>query len=213
MIAISSSFKQALLAVEVQGRQEFMTLDANCKHSENIMYNIDKMLDNIGCGVADNDSFSVVVGPGSFTGIRIGIALIKGLACANGGKVIPLTTFDLIAYSYVKNFKPKGDFYCVIDALSGLVYIEKHDRKGGKVGQAEVISREELASLEGIKVGLSEENVADERVSPSPQELLELAKMFEGNSAVTEKDLVPLYLRKSQAEVSLEKRRADNKSE
>ena len=117
MIAISTAYKEALIAVEINNKKAFTQLDANCKHSENILKSLNSLLEEQNLSIKDNDKFAVVVGPGSFTGIRIGIALVKGFVSGlDKISVLPLTTFDLMAYSYVKYENPKNDFICVINA-------------------------------------------------------------------------------------------------
>lgn len=205
MIAISSAYKEALIAIDIDGKQSFLAMDSNCKHSENILFNIDKMLDEMGKNIKDNDCLAVVTGPGSFTGLRIGIALVKGLKEACGCKTIGIYTPELIAHTYLKQSHPNDDFYVAIDALSGLIYISKFTKDGIMFAEQKLITREEYQNLDGNKVGLSEECVADVLVRPSPQDLLEVAnEKLARNETADDKDLNPLYLRKSQAEVSLE---------
>ena len=205
MIAISTAYKQALIAIDINGKQDYKVIDSNCKHSENLLYNIDKMLDNIGCTIKDNDCYSVIIGPGSFTGIRIGIALIKGLNKAYKNKLIALTTFDLMAYSYCKNNNPEKDFYCVIDALSGLTFACKFNKHGQRIEEERLINQEELKRLNTITIGLSEEKIGDIKITPTPQELLEISNIYLNKNNITDDEhLLPLYLRKSQAEASLE---------
>ena len=74
MIAICSAMKEALIGVDIDGKKGECNLDSSCKHSENILPNLDKLLQNLDTTLADNDAYAVVVGPGSFTGIRIGIS-------------------------------------------------------------------------------------------------------------------------------------------
>ena len=208
MIAISTAYKEALIAIEIDSKKTFKSLDSNCKHSENLLYNIDKMLDDINCSIRDNKSLAVVVGPGSFTGIRISIALAKGIRSAMEGdnsiNLIKLTTFDLMAYSYIKNNKPDKDFYCAINALSGLYYICRYDKRGNKLGDEKLIDTETFKKLKGIVVSLEEEGITDEVIKPTPEELLEISKIMEEKGLfIDENQLLPLYLRKSQAELSL----------
>ena len=205
MIALSTAYKQALIAVKIDGKSAFKSLDANCKHSENVLYSIDELLDSLNVSIQDNDALSVVIGPGSFTGIRIGVALVKGLSKGNPCKLIKLTTFDLLAYSYIKRYHPKDDFYCVIDALSGYYYICKFAKDGALLSGAQVVDSESYQAIRETKVGLKEENLGDIQFEPSPEELLELSeKYYSEGKFVSDSELIPLYLRKSQAEVSLE---------
>ena len=205
MIALSTANKEALIAIKIKDKTSFKTLDANCKHSENVLPAIDKMLDEIGYSLKDNDCYAVVVGAGSFTGIRIGVALIKGFNQGVERKIVALTSFELIAYSYLQNFKPEQDFYVVLYALSGLYYVSKFDSSGKMVEEAKVITKEQYESLQGTRVGLKEEGVGDIQVQPSPEELLSLSQQYyKQNKFTPDSELKPLYLRKSQAEVSLE---------
>ena len=206
MIALSSAYKEALIGIEIDGKRIFKSLDANCKHSENLLLQIDQSLDEIGVSIQDNTAYSIVVGPGSFTGIRIGIALIKGLLAGSKEekKIIRLTTFDLMAYSYITNNKTQEDFFTVINALSGLFYICKYDKVGNKLDEERVIDGETLSTLKGPKICLSEENITEITVHPTSEELLSLSKLkAEKGEFIKEKELLPLYLRKSQAEMNL----------
>lgn len=206
MIAISTAYKRALIAYEIKGKRDSCEIDANHAHSENLLYSLDKLLSKGGLTIADNDKYAVVIGAGSFTGIRIGMALVKGLvAGGNGEKVIPITTFDLMAYTFLKEKREKG-FVCVINALSGLYYICAYDKQGNKVGEEQVVTKEALENFKDFDlVGLEEENLCERLVQPSGEDLLELALSRE-NDCISADKLAPLYLRRSQAEDDLEKK-------
>ena len=205
MIAISTAYKKALIAYDIKGKRGVREIDANHAHSENLLFSLDVLLDESGTNIKDNDKYAVVIGPGSFTGIRIGMALVKGL-CAGGNneKVVPITTFDLMAYSYLKT-TPKRNFVTIINALSGLYYVCGYDKDGNKVSEEEVVTKEGLEKFNDFdKVGLEEENLCNILVQPTGEELLKLASQSEKN-AVDSKIIAPMYLRRSQAEDDLEK--------
>lgn len=206
MIAISTAYKRALIAYDIKGKREIYHLDSGHAHSENLLFSLDKILTQGGLGLKDNDKFALVIGPGSFTGIRISMALVKGLtAGGNNEKIIPITTFDLMAKTYLKNH-PQKDFVCIINALSGLIYACPYDKNGNKIGEEEVIRKENLAKFQDMDfVGLSEEGLCDNLVQPSGEELLTLAFERE-NMGICANNISPLYLRKSQAEDDLEKK-------
>lgn len=210
MIAISTAYKKALIAYDIKGQQGWKEIEANHAHSENLLFSIDELLNEGQLKIDDNDMFCVVVGAGSFTGIRIGMALVKGLvAGGKGQKVVPVTTFDLMAYTYLKS-KPQKDFVCVINALSGLVYVCAYDKNGRKIGEEEVIAKDNLSKYDNYDiVGLEEEKLGFKLVEPSAEDLLNLAKMRQ-DEGVDAKTLSPLYLRRSQAEEDLEKKLKNN---
>lgn len=210
MIAISSAFKNAMIAIDIDGKTKFCQLDSNAKHAESLLPAIDKMLGEMGCKIGENNSYCVVTGPGSFTGLRIGIALIKGLVQGQQGekKIYPITSFDLMAYSYIKNNIINDNFTCVINALSGLYFVCSYDKSGNKIGPEQMIEKEELDKLQGIKVGLKEENITNIQIEVTPNELLELALLKEKQGEFCSyKELCPLYIRKSQAEAALDNKK------
>lgn len=69
------------------------------KHAEKLMPAIDHLLDDAGLTIAEMDAFGIVVGPGSFTGLRIGLATIKGFAQALNKPVVGVSTLEALAYN------------------------------------------------------------------------------------------------------------------
>lgn len=208
MIALSTAFKAASIAIEYDGKQSLKEIDANCKVSENVLSTLDEMLNEMSCKVQDINTYAVVVGPGSFTGLRIGIALVKGLCAAKeGAKVIPLSSLGLLAYAYIKRSKTKEIFYSVINALSGLYFVCKFDSSGVALGKERLISAAEFEKITETKVCLQEEKLPFDAIDITPDDLLEYAKLQEreGNF-VDYHTLAPVYLRRSQAEVMLDEK-------
>ena len=207
MIAICSATKEAYIAIEIDGKQEFCNLDSSCKHSENILVKIDEMLTKMDKNINDNNSYAVVVGPGSFTGLRIGVALVKGFCAVKEKKVIKLSTLKFIAYTYIKKYSPKSNFVCALNALSGLYFVCEFDINGNG-GEERLIDKEEYSKITKPIVSIEEEDISQIKVALSANELLELAK----NEAkkcefVDYHKLMPVYLRKSQAEANLEEKK------
>lgn len=66
-------------------------------HSENIMVAIDNILELTEHKIEDIDKIAVSIGPGSFTGIRIGVAVAKGLAYSTGKSIVGVNELDIIA--------------------------------------------------------------------------------------------------------------------
>lgn len=71
----------------------------NTKHSVTLMPYVEQTLKAVKLELCDLDFLAVVTGPGSFTGIRIGVSTVKALAFALSKPVLALTSFDLLAYS------------------------------------------------------------------------------------------------------------------
>jgi tRNA threonylcarbamoyladenosine biosynthesis protein TsaB len=67
-------------------------------HSERLLVMIDRLLADAGCSMADIDLIAVSLGPGSFTGLRVGISTAQGMALAAGKAVIGVPTLEVIAF-------------------------------------------------------------------------------------------------------------------
>ena len=77
------------------------------------------VLEDEGVALHDVDLFAVSVGPGSFTGLRVGIATMQGLALASGKPVAPVSTFDALAWHMRAASEPVATW---IDARRGEVF-------------------------------------------------------------------------------------------
>jgi tRNA threonylcarbamoyladenosine biosynthesis protein TsaB len=93
--------------------------DPSRTHGERLPLELMSALDDRSLRPADVDVFSVAVGPGSFTGLRVGIATIQGLAFANDKLVAPVSTFDALAWRARDAAEPIAAW---IDAHRGEVF-------------------------------------------------------------------------------------------
>lgn len=73
--------------------------DCAMNHSVKLLETVEKTLQNAGMGLSDCDFFACVIGAGSFTGIRIGLATVKGFCTAGDKPALAVTSFDSIAYT------------------------------------------------------------------------------------------------------------------
>jgi tRNA threonylcarbamoyladenosine biosynthesis protein TsaB len=71
--------------------------DGSRTHGERLPRELMTLLDDARVSLDEIDTFAVATGPGSFTGLRIGIAAIQGLALAQGKLVVPVSTFEALA--------------------------------------------------------------------------------------------------------------------
>src|SRR5262249_2454622 len=71
--------------------------DIALPHSERLMAMVDRLLQDCGCAIADLEGLAVSIGPGSFTGLRVGVATVKGLALVLGCPVAAVPTLDALA--------------------------------------------------------------------------------------------------------------------
>ncbi|MCM1545740.1 MAG: tRNA (adenosine(37)-N6)-threonylcarbamoyltransferase complex dimerization subunit type 1 TsaB [Clostridiales bacterium] len=173
--------------------------DCAMQHSVVLMDEIESALTEAGLTPAECDFFAAVTGPGSFTGIRIGISCIKGYAVALGKRAAGVTTFDMLSY----NVNSGCDYLVAIDALHGNYYVCGYAADGSCDLPPRYVSAEELIAL-GRPVYGTEELDLPLYTKFSPEKCLVpavLAAKMKGGGEPT-----ALYVKKSQAEEEREKR-------
>ena len=189
-------------------------LNTKHTHSQTLLPMVETMLKSAEVALADVDVIAVTAGPGSFTGLRIGIASVKGMAMGAGKRCIPISTLEAIAYNFVG---VDGIICCAMDARCGQVYNALFKSENGvitrlcedrAVKSADLY--EELKKLDGriILAGGGAEilDKATEHsfsLAPLPlryQRGLGVCLAAEGKDSIDAAALMPSYLRLPQAE-------------
>ena len=193
-------------------------LDIALTHSERLMAMVDRLLKDCGWSVSALDGLAVSIGPGSFTGLRIGIATAKGLALALGLPVAAVPTLDALAW----NLPFAGTPVCpLLDARKGEVYLALYRWNTDRMERrSEYLALSPRAAAEGLipPVIVVGDGVAACRpflaalgaglhVAPATAGTPSAAivgrlghAMLECEQAVDPDALVPMYLRPSEAE-------------
>lgn len=192
-------------------------------HSETLMPMIDSVLKKAEVDISDIDTFAVAIGPGSFTGLRIGISAVKALAHAGNKKVVGVSTLKALS----KNLPFTEKLIVpIMDARRGEVYtaIYKGDTEILEPSAMPIIELLEIVKAKGecaVFLGdgvpvfkeIVKETLGDMAYF-APANLSEQRASSIGVLAVSEKKndyhaLSPVYLRKSQAEREREEREAN----
>ena len=102
----------------------------NLTHGERLPGELIRTLDAAGVALASVDLLAVAAGPGSFTGLRVGIASMQGLATATGLRIVPVSVFEALARSAGAGESPLAVW---IDAQRGQVFAVLYDAAGGRM--------------------------------------------------------------------------------
>ena len=170
-------------------------------HSVILMEEIENRLSDANLTIADIDVVACSVGPGSFTGIRIGVATAKAFAYALSKKVLPVTSFLSLAY----NVCEKVNKLTLIDARHDNYYACGFNAENEIVLPPCFLTKEQvIEKMEGFVV------ISDTGVDGIETVIGDIAKGFQlavednlKNAKEDEETLVPLYVKKSQAEEEL----------
>jgi len=103
-------------------------LNVNVTHSERLIPSIQSVLDVSGLKLNEIDSFAVAIGPGSFTGLRIGLAVVKGFAFSLEKTVVGVSSLKALAYNMYGSDVP---IISLLDARRGEYYIGINRFKDG----------------------------------------------------------------------------------
>ncbi len=125
-LAIDTATKTATVALlrdESILVEYFFNLSVN--HSETVLPAIQQGLGLARICMADVDLFALTVGPGSFTGLRIGASTVKGLAVATGKPVVGVSTLEALAYNAIDY---PGLVCPILDARKGEIYAALYRR-------------------------------------------------------------------------------------
>lgn len=177
-------------------------------YSENIMPAVTGVLSEANLSLNEIDAFGVVTGPGSFTGIRIGMAVLKGIICGLNKPCVSINAFDIIAYNVDEN-----DFVVVLDSGNQDNYYAIYkDKTVQEMGFGTVEAIKNFASKNNLKIYYSfteKDKFSDEAnlncVTFSNQTFSKIvAEKVQSNQFTPIEKLSPIYIKLSQAEIGLE---------
>ncbi len=174
--------------------QENITSDMSCK----IIPIIDSVLKNVNIKLKDVDKLFIVNGPGSFTGIRVGVTVAKTISWALKKDIIPLSSLELIATTYTD----KRYIVPMIDARRGNVFAGIYDK------DLNVIKSDSLVSLDQLNKELDEdyELVSYDNIKASIKpniDVLKIVLKHINDDGVNPHSLNPNYLKLTEAEEKL----------
>jgi tRNA threonylcarbamoyladenosine biosynthesis protein TsaB len=227
ILAVDTATRSCSVAiVDKESLLAEVTLIRDQTHSRHLMGMIKKANELSGLFISDMDGFAVTRGPGSFTGLRIGLSTIKGLAAASGKPMVGVSSLEVLAIqSYVSSF-----LICpLIDARRGEVYYSNYRYKNGRLSQmiAEQVAtpKEALTGIYepcifvGTGATLYQETIrfklgefahfaapAQNTISAATVAFLSLNR-FQSGDTDDDRSLTPCYLRKSDAEINLAQKR------
>lgn len=198
------------------------TLNRRETHSKHLMEMINTIIGMSGLNFSDLDGFAVTIGPGSFTGLRIGISTVKGLAVASEKPVVGVSSLETLALQVYYS----RDLICpMLDARKGEVYFSRYRYMDGHLIKQ---TKERVAPPEKALDGLNESclfvgngailnkkmilekmgecasfaPMIQNTIRASTLAYLSMSK-FENNDTDDVEKILPYYIRKSDAELNL----------
>lgn len=222
ILGIDTSTNVGTVAIysDVKGTLGEISVNINKTHSENIMVMIDELFKLTNTTINDIDKIAVSIGPGSFTGIRIGVAVAKGLASATNCKVVGVNELDIIAGNSTSNeceicsiidARKERGYYCTFKYENGILK-QLEDYKVGELREF-LETRKEIRTVYlgdgAINYKNFISNIVGENGLFSPKSLNLPRASVVAELGINNEDnlytMEPIYLSKSQAEREKEK--------
>ena len=228
ILAIDTSTAAASSAIVENGSLlcEF-TINDSKKHSEKMINIVNIALENSGIEINSIDAFACSIGPGSFTGLRLGAAAVKGFGQALNKPVIAVPTLDALAF----NVYPFHGLICpMLDAQRNMVYSSLYTTRDNELKKLEeyraieidnlidrlgefngrIVILGDAVSIFGKKLKAALPNIIESssgNLYPRASSVALLAeKLYKEGKALKYDELKLYYIRKSQAEVEYEKK-------
>ncbi len=179
----------------------YLDMSENIKHSEGLFLYIEKIMAECKITMSELDAFACVVGPGSFTGIRVGMSTIKGFNKVSNKTVLSMNMFEVLK-DYIKNG------VILLNSTNTSCYYAKVDKKeivdAGVVDKAKIL---ELSEGKDIFVLADEQELVSKeynniKVINNINELYTKC-IVEKLNTMQYGEFVPYYLQLSQAERNL----------
>lgn len=200
ILALETTDNQASVALYRAGDVEQVVIDSNRRHEETVMPAVEKLLAEAGIKPQNLTGLAVDVGPGSFTGVRIGVCHVNAMAYALHIPVVQVNALEALAFPHLG----QGRLVCaLIDARNGNGYGALYEETGKELippcpcvvkAFLQEIPEEALFTGSGYAEGV--DFVSGQ---PRAESIARLGAARLGSTPVGE-EAKPLYLRQSQAE-------------
>jgi tRNA threonylcarbamoyladenosine biosynthesis protein TsaB len=175
LLAVDTSTRAGSVAVLREGR--LLGVRASCAtqpHASGLFVDLQGLLDELGIPLATFELFAVAAGPGSFTGLRIGLTAVKAWAEAFGRPVVAVSSLEAIALQALKiqNLPIGTPVVAVQDARRGQVFGRVYDHVGGRLdpfaplGEEVLLPACEFVNLVADQVGAREPVFVSPAVEP-----------------------------------------------
>ena len=203
IICVETSGKSLSIALSENGKSilEYRLNKFN-SHDKFAAEFIRRILNDLSLSISDIDAIAISSGPGSFTGLRIGSSLVKGLTFDNKPKLIAVPTLSYLADSLVdiNRLLNKDSIITSVASHQNVLYYQEFDKNGNPISEIIMDSSENFEALDltnKLVCGISNElsNVPDEFKSLSADKMIRLAvKMYNEGSFTLSEDFTPLYV-------------------
>lgn len=210
ILAIDTTTKKATVALKKDDETFVKEIDNEITHSEKLLPLLDEVLKEARVKLNDIDLFAITLGPGSFTGVRIGIATIKAISKVTNTKIFGTTSLELLALDGIKKacFTPKY-VLSLMDARNSRVYYNLYKYENNKLISLDfagndyvesVLDKIKEKNLDNLLITIDKNDNDIPDLQPASLDLTNIFDMDLSSNVYDYLTLDAMYYRKSEAE-------------
>ena len=182
-----------ICSVSLFNNDEIISLkeDNNRKHSSLLGHFVDDIFQSTNFNIKDLDSIAISIGPGSYTGLRIGLSFAKGMAYALKKPIIPINTIDSLNYTI-----DDLNYFIILSAYKNFYYIQEY-KQGIKSNDIKFDTLESIKKESKI-YGYPEKKLNREiiKINPSSKNIAQIALKYYDNYICKDiKTIKPNYIK------------------
>ena len=187
-------------------------------HAEALVPMVQDLSKNAGVALTALDLIGVTRGPGSFTGVRTGLAAARGFAIASGAPAVGVSSLQAIAQAAARASPARCPILCVLDTRRADYFAQTFDPAGKALGEPELMDAEDLFILIGSRQPILAGNAVPRLLlsydgdpdtvqqvpgvyNPNPVDVAAIAETILSEIGLTQDTLAPLYLRAPEAKL------------
>jgi tRNA threonylcarbamoyladenosine biosynthesis protein TsaB len=222
ILAIETSTEACAIGLSTKGRHYTRFELTPRRHTECVLPWSDELLSQAALAKTDLQAIAVGIGPGAFTGVRLGLSLAQGMALALGVPLLPLPTLGIIAQAQTH----EGPIAVLMDARMGECYVGFYQKQNGVAHEliSPALLKPDAIKLpfEGEWIGVGSAFSAypeqlpqalrnamrciDAEALPQPEAMLQMAEQaFTKGAALPPEHVEPIYLRNNVAQTIAER--------
>lgn len=149
ILAIETALGAAKIALQYKEEIREGEISKNTENAKYLVSAIESLMAEVNCTYEFIDAIAISIGPGSFTGMRIGIAAAKGIALARDIPLITFSTFELLVWNKkISN----SNIISIVHAINDMFYVQEFSKELLPISEPYIEALPKIKELDGIIV-------------------------------------------------------------
>ncbi len=149
ILAIETALGAGKVALRYKSEIRESEISKNTENAKYLVSAIESLMEEADCSYELMDALAISIGPGSFTGMRIGIAAAKGIAIARDIPLIAFSTFELLVWNKkISN----SNIISIVHAINDMFYVQEFSKESLPISKPYIETLSKIKEMNGIIV-------------------------------------------------------------